>query len=89
MQPIDFKEELTNLRFQIDRIDAEIIALCRERLAIAQKIGLAKQATGLAIRNFAREAQVLENYRKEGIEKVGKAIIEAAVAVQASQPKDV
>ena len=54
-------EDLAGYRGEIDKIDGEIVALLAKRLQIGSKIGALKAAAGTAIRDEAREAEVLRS----------------------------
>lgn len=54
---------LDALREQLDGLDREIVRLAAQRRQIARTIGAAKQATGTATRDFAREREVLDAAR--------------------------
>ncbi len=60
--------ELDDLREDLGRVDAEILALVARRLAIAGQIGRAKQASGAATRDFAQEKEVLLRARAAAVE---------------------
>ena len=55
-------ERIAELRGQIDRCDAEIIALVQRRLAVSQEIGELRRATGGTRLSLAREKQVLARF---------------------------
>ena len=52
--------ELSELREEIDKIDAELTALFLRRMEASGRIAALKAEKGLPIRNAAREAAVLE-----------------------------
>ena len=52
--------ELSELRAQIDAIDAELAPLFVRRLACSRRIGAAKRAAGTPVRDAGREAEVLD-----------------------------
>ena len=52
--------ELSELRKEIDKIDAELTALFLRRMEASGQIAAVKAAKGLPIRNAAREEAVLE-----------------------------
>ena len=54
-------EDLAGYRGAIDKIDGEIVALLAKRLQIGSKIGALKAAAGTAVRDEAREAEVLRS----------------------------
>jgi chorismate mutase/prephenate dehydratase len=53
--------QLTELRKEIDRIDAKIVTLLNKRANVAKQIGSAKAKGGSALYHPAREAEVLNN----------------------------
>ncbi|MEK7380352.1 MAG: chorismate mutase, partial [Gemmatimonadota bacterium] len=63
---------LAALRARIAAVDQELVHLAAERLTLAAKVGQAKLAQGLPIRNYETEAEVLARYRRhaegEGVE---------------------
>lgn len=56
----DPSDVLADCRKRIDRIDAVLVALLRERVAVAVEAGRAKTAIGGPVLVPAREAEVLE-----------------------------
>ena len=52
--------ELDALRGRIDEIDAQLVALFEQRMAVTQKVGEYKQANGIPVLDVGRERQVLE-----------------------------
>ena len=52
-------DELTSLREQIDRIDAQLVALFEQRMAVTAKVGQYKLSRGLPVLDSGREKQVL------------------------------
>ncbi|MHA1717854.1 MAG: prephenate dehydratase [Promethearchaeota archaeon] len=52
-------DPLNKLREEINKVDAEIIALLEKRAAIAKRIGLYKKNKGLPIRDWSREQYIL------------------------------
>jgi chorismate mutase/prephenate dehydratase len=52
--------ELDALRGQIDEIDAQLVALFEQRMAVTLKVGQYKQANGLPVLDVSREHHVLE-----------------------------
>jgi chorismate mutase len=63
--------ELARLRDEIERVDNEIVRLIAERVRLAREVGAAKQASGLATLDHAREATVVrravERARQSGL----------------------
>ena len=51
------------LRTRIDAVDAEIIALWRERAALSGQVGAARMAAGGTRLVLAREQQIVEKFR--------------------------
>ena len=58
------QERINQLREEIDRIDAEIIALFERRMDTARAIGCIKRENGMAVKNQNREEQVKANCRE-------------------------
>lgn len=52
-------EDLTQLRAEIDRIDAQLVALFEQRMAVTRRVGLYKLERGMAVLDSGREQQVL------------------------------
>lgn len=50
---------LKDLREQIDKIDDQIVALYRERMAISKKVAEQKNKTGKGVTNYLREKEIL------------------------------
>ena len=57
------QERINQLREEIDRIDAELIALFERRMDTARAIGCIKRENGMDIKNQSREEQVKANCR--------------------------
>lgn len=57
------KEELSELRRSIERIDRDIVELAAERTRLASRIGEIKQTEGHEIRDFSREKEVVDRAR--------------------------
>ena len=57
------QERINRLREEIDRIDAELIALFERRMDTACAIGCIKRENGMDIKNQSREEQVKANCR--------------------------
>jgi len=74
------RDALKDLRSRIDRIDAEIIALLKERMRVCAEIGRVKARESLPVRDEVREAEVLR--RAGEFAGVFKEIIEACRKVQ-------
>ena len=66
--------ELSELREEIDRIDAELTALFLRRMAVSGKIAAVKAAQGLPILNAAREAAVLDRVSADAPEDLKDAV---------------
>lgn len=82
---------LDELRVRIERLDAQLIALAAERIALARQVGDIKRAKHIPIVDFARETRVLERARtaasehglSEGVaEDIVMRLIVAAVSAQ-------
>lgn len=52
-------EDLNQLRQEIDRIDAQLVALFERRMAVTRQVGLYKLDRGLPVLDPGRERQVL------------------------------
>ena len=77
--------ELTKLREEIDRIDAEIAPLLQERFAVVRKIGAAKKEAGLPVFNPEREKAVLEKISaKAETEEEKKALCAVYMSIMAA-----
>ncbi|MBY0547798.1 MAG: bifunctional chorismate mutase/prephenate dehydrogenase [Candidatus Obscuribacterales bacterium] len=83
---------LSHWRREIDKIDAELAKLLRQRFAIMNRIAEAKNAQAKPVRDSAREAEVLkraqdscpESELKPAVTKVFESIIEQSVVLQQS-----
>lgn len=73
-------DALKDLRLRIDEIDAEIIALLKERMRVCAEIGRVKARESIPVRDEAREAEVLR--RAGEFAEVFKVIIEACRKAQ-------
>ena len=91
------QERINQLREEIDRIDAEIIALFERRMDTARAIGCIKRENNMAVKNQSREEQVKANCRENcknklytaGAETVMMCIInECRNIQQAETPRD-
>ena len=60
--------EIDDLRHEIDRLDAEILAAVRRRTEVSQEIGKARMASGGTRLVHSREMKVIERYRELGPE---------------------
>ena len=58
--------DIDDLRHQIDRIDAEILAAVRHRTEVSQEIGRARIASGGTRLVHSREMKVIEHYSELG-----------------------
>jgi len=54
------KQELDDLRSEIDRIDRELVHLISRRRDVAREIGLTKRKDGVKLRDAARERKVVD-----------------------------
>jgi chorismate mutase len=61
-QPVDIEE----LRQEIDRLDAEILAAVKRRAEVSQAIGKVRMASGGTRLVHSREMKVIERYRELG-----------------------
>jgi len=58
--------DIDELRHEIDRLDAEILAAVKRRTEISQEIGKARMASGGPRLVHSREMKVLERYSELG-----------------------
>ncbi|MCV7382847.1 chorismate mutase [Mycolicibacter longobardus] len=58
--------DIDELRQEIDRLDAEILAAVKRRTAVSQEIGKARMASGGTRLVHSREMKVLERYSELG-----------------------
>ena len=84
-------EDLNELRFQIDQIDASLIALLQKRMGVSVKIGEYKKAAGMTILQQQRWDSMLAKYNKIAVENnlepkmvetIFRAIHQASINVQ-------
>ena len=59
---------IDDLRREIDRLDAEILAAVKRRTEVSQEIGRARMASGGTRLVHSREMQVIERYSELGPE---------------------
>lgn len=84
---------LHQLRFEIDKLDAQLLALLNERATLALQIGMEKQQSFQPIYNPNREEQVIENVIKqnkgpltaEQIKSIFQVIIDSCRTIQQNQ----
>ena len=62
----EFRDELAELRKQIDGIDASLIELLAERMRIVHGIGVQKRERGVTIFQLERWREIMENYMVRG-----------------------
>ena len=67
--------DIDDLRQEIDRLDAEILAAVKRRTEISQEIGKARMASGGTRLVHSREMQVIERYSVLGPEGKDLAIL--------------
>ncbi|UXA17212.1 chorismate mutase [Mycobacterium sp. SMC-4] len=60
--------DIDELRKEIDRLDAEILAAVKRRTEVSQTIGKARMASGGTRLVHSREMKVIERYSELGIE---------------------
>ncbi len=65
MEDTAVQEELRTYRAYIDRIDRTIVALLAERMRQGQALGRLKQGGHWPMRSAEREAEVLEQVRRQ------------------------
>ncbi len=75
--------ELARLRGEIDRIDAQLLALFLERMRVVDEIGETKRSLGLPVRDEAREAKLLARIRAQAGERAdeAEALFQALLAI--------
>ena len=61
------REELDKLRRQIDTIDHNLLTLLKARMDVVHRIALVKKAQGTAIRDPARESQLLSQLMEAAV----------------------
>jgi chorismate mutase len=61
-------EEIQQLRLEIDRLDAEILELVKQRTEVSRRIGRARMAAGGPRIVYSREMAVLARFRELGAE---------------------
>lgn len=67
--------DIDDLRHEIDRLDAEILAAVQRRTEVSQAIGKARMASGGTRLVHSREMKVIERYSKLGPEGKDLAIL--------------
>jgi chorismate mutase len=67
--------DIDDLRLEIDRLDAEILAAVQRRAAVSQMIGKARMASGGTRLVHSREMKVIERYSELGPEGKDLAMI--------------
>jgi len=55
--------ELQALRREIDQLDRQLLQLLRQRMDVVRQVATVKQSTSRAIRDFAREREILDDRR--------------------------
>ena len=84
-------DRITELRDEINGLNAQIVELLARRVEVARNIGEAKRKRGLPIVDRAREVKVYERVRElatergldpEGVEKVFKEIVDLCTKAQ-------
>ena len=80
---------LSKLRSEIDRIDREIIALLRKRFEIAREIVTLKRETGVDIEDNAREAEIIENCKKESQGEIDETFLEGLMRMIIEESKKI
>ncbi|MGC2654035.1 MAG: chorismate mutase [Mycobacterium sp.] len=67
--------DIDDLRHEIDRLDAEILAAVKRRAEVSQTIGKARMASGGTRLVHSREMKVIERYSELGPEGKDLAIL--------------
>lgn len=65
---LDSQTDIDELRQEIDRLDAEILAAVQRRTEVSQAIGKARMASGGTRLVHSREMKVIERYSRLGPE---------------------
>lgn len=81
---------LSGFRERIDACDAEIVRLINERLKICLEVGKYKSARGIAVKDAAREREVIARVLEaaagpcppEALDRIYRILIDAAVALE-------
>ncbi len=81
---------LERLRQEVNRMDAEVVRILQERAEITRRIGAEKGKTGVAVRDPAREAEVMARVKAMNagrlpeplLESVYRRIFEMCIEVQ-------
>lgn len=81
---------LSGFRERIDACDAGIVRLINERLKICLEVGEYKRARGIAVKDAAREREVIARALEanggpcppEALERIWRILIDAAVALE-------
>jgi chorismate mutase len=60
------QSDIDDLRHEIDRLDAEILAAVKRRTEVSQEIGKARMASGGTRLVHSREMKVIERYSELG-----------------------
>jgi chorismate mutase len=70
--------EISELRKEIDWLDAEIVRMCKRRAEVSQQVGAARMAAGGTRIVVNREMDVLARYRELGPEgrRIAMALLE-------------
>ncbi len=68
MAETDQVPDIDQLRLEIDRLDAEILAAVKRRQEVSQTIGKARMASGGTRLVHSREMKVIERYSELGPE---------------------
>ena len=87
---IDYMQDITELRKEIDEIDREMQSLFERRLGVSRKIGAYKASRGMPIFDAGREEEMIGTCRKraadpeaaDGIEKLYRTIFEISRDLQ-------
>lgn len=69
---------LGELRTEIDRIDAEMLALLHRRARLAMQVGEVKRAGGLPVYDPSREAEILARATIETVARGAAGALDAA-----------
>lgn len=64
----DLSDDIADLRVEIDRLDAIILAAIKRRSAVSKKVGVARMASGGPRLVHSREMKVLERFAELGQE---------------------
>lgn len=80
---------LSKLRSEIDRIDREIIGLLRKRFEIVGEVAMLKRETNTGIEDSEREAQIIENTKRESRGELDETFLEELMRLIINESKKI